>query len=474
LAHDATGRLWIGTAGGLVIYDHGKLLPIVLEEISITALARDSSGAMWVGTEDGLYRFRGAERRRFSSQQDRLPDDRITCLGVAPDNMVWCGTANGAASFAGTQWIARTADDGLSNNFIRQITFAPGGVVWFATFGGGLARYRQTSLAPNTFIENPFAVVTETNVMFQYSGFDFNTPALNLTYQYKLDTMRTWSPITAATFVTLPIDAAGVHLFRVRAIDRDGNADASPAALRFYRLQPERGGLVDSTIGLGGSRLQVYLPPASLPSGASLRLAAITADSLKLSDEEMKHFTGIAYQLLATKEVSSTNRPITLKIFYGDHLASSADPRALAAWRYEAGKWSFIGGTVDSKRRQITTTITQLGVIALFAGTPSHNLNPKSGFALTAQPRLLSPQFAGNVTISFELSQPSAVTAKIYNLAGRLVQTLSENHAMNAGRNALEWNGRDRDGKACSSGMYLICVQAQGRTETKTMLVVNQ
>jgi len=474
LAHDATGRLWIGTTRGLVIYDHGKLLPMVPEEISITALARDSSGAMWMGTEDGLYRFSGSERRRFSSQPDRLPDDRITCLGVAPDGMVWCGTANGAASFAGTQWIARTADDGLSNNFIRQITFAPGGVVWFATFGGGLARYRQSSLGPNTFIVNPFAVATETNVMFQYSGFDFNTPALNLTYQYKLDTMRMWSPVTAATFVTLPIDAAGTHLFRVRAIDRDGNADASPAALRFYRLQPERGGLVDSTIGWGGSRLQVYLPPASLPPGSSLRLAAIAADSLQLSDEEMKQFTGVAFQLLATKEASSANRPITLKIFYGDHFAPSADPRPLALYRYEAGKWAFIGGTVDSERRQITTTITQLGVIALFAGTPPSNTDPRRGFALTAQPRMLSPRFFDKVTISFELNQPTAITAKIYNLAGRLVQTVSENHAMNAGRNALEWNGRDRDGRLCPSGMYLICLQAQGRTETKTVLVVNQ
>lgn len=473
LAHDERGRLWIGTALGLVIYDHGKLQPVLLDGVSITALARDSSGAMWVGTEQGLERFIGAASRHFSSQQDGLPDDRITCLGVAPDGTVWCGTANGAASFTGNEWIARTSNDGLSNNFIRQITFASGNV-WFATFGGGLARYRQTQLGPNTFIENPFEAVTETNVTFRYSGFDFNTPALSLAYQYALDTMQTWSPITSATFVTLPVDSAGVHVFRVRAIDKNGNADASPAAMRFYKLRPERGGVVDSTTGWGGSRLQVYLPPLALLPGAALRVAAIGADSLRLNAEERLRFTGIAYQLFATKAVRQVDRPVTVKIFYDDRFAQQYDERTLALYRYEAGQWVFTGGTADVQRHQIVTTIPQLGVIALFAGNLPSRTTPNHSFALTAQPRMLAREFAATTTISFELDRAAGVTAKIYNLAGRLVQTLCENAPMNPGRNALEWNGRDRNGYPAPSGMYLICVQASGRTETKTVVVVNQ
>jgi flagellar hook assembly protein FlgD len=66
------------------------------------------------------------------------------------------------------------------------------------------------------------------------------------------------------------------------------------------------------------------------------------------------------------------------------------------------------------------------------------------------------------------------VTAKVYNLAGRLVQVLCEKHPMNPGRNVVEWNGQDRTNSICPSGLYIVTVQASGQLATKTVMINNQ
>jgi flagellar hook assembly protein FlgD len=123
----------------------------------------------------------------------------------------------------------------------------------------------------------------------------------------------------------------------------------------------------------------------------------------------------------------------------------------------------------------IATTITQLDTFALFEKKSAiQELASTDLSNLAVQPRILSPQYAQTVTISFDLGQRAEVTAKVYNLAGRFVQVLCENRPMNPGSNTIEWNGGDYNGEHCPSGLYIICVQANGQTATKTVMVVNK
>lgn len=62
--------------------------------------------------------------------------------------------------------------------------------------------------------------------------------------------------------------------------------------------------------------------------------------------------------------------------------------------------------------------------------------------------------FASSTRIRFELSEPVHVTLTIYNLLGRKIRVLvDETHG--PGRFARTWNGRDGDGRAVPSGVYL-------------------
>jgi ligand-binding sensor domain-containing protein len=491
LAYDARGRLWVGTDKGLTIHDGGRWIPTMVGQLpastGVSALAHDSkTDVMWVGTDSGLLRFEENQWQHFSVV-DGLPDNRITVIRVASNGDVWCGTINGAAMHTGRSWVAFTTsstDGGLSDNFISSLAFGPAGVTWLATYGGGVARYYNAKAGPETFLLENFRVVTETKVTFHYSGYDPKTDLVNLRYQYQLDD-STWHNAPPNSF-TLSVAQDGLHTFAVRAIDEDGNVDASPPKAGFYKIAPEFGKpitIVEPALGQNVDSLWLYVPPAVLAEGSSMSLKSFTVavdkkDKNKVAAPDTHlHVTDIAFQLVPEPLNASLpgNRPVTVKIFYNKTVAQNFDKRQLAIYRYE-GRWLPHGGSIDAGRPVITTTITQLGAFALLANLSDNSIaKPEAGFGnLTAQPRMLSPQFAEKVTISFLLGKPAEVTAKIYNLAGRLVQRLCENLPMNSGHNALEWNGRDREDRSCPSGMYLICVQAEGRTQTKTVMVVKQ
>ncbi len=71
------------------------------------------------------------------------------------------------------------------------------------------------------------------------------------------------------------------------------------------------------------------------------------------------------------------------------------------------------------------------------------------------------PTRAGAWDIGFNLSADAAVTARIYNVAGRRVADIAESRQLVGGRASLSWNGRSTTGTAVPSGSYLIRLTAR-------------
>jgi len=480
LACDGQGRLWVGTNRGIRVFDGTTWSdPQLAGNIVINSIARDSTDAMWVGTNGGIARFDGTNWTYFSTVDD-LPNDKISSIGVAPDGTIWCGTVNGAAAYDGNKWTAYTTNDGLSNNFIFQLAFDPDPtVVWFATYGGGISRYRKTNFSPETYLSSTFEIVTETSVPFHYSGYDFNTPTLDLRYQYALDNPLEWSSITPITFATLTVDTDGLHTFYVRAIDKDANVDGSPAKLRFYKVRPQHGGavtIIDTTRAQKLDSLWIYVPPNALPLGSTIRATPVVIDTTGFASKK-RRFTGIAFDVGPHDLALNQKKPLTLAIFYRPSVVKQNET-SLAIY-HRNSDWQRIGGSVDGKRHAITATVTQLDTIALCEDLAPDQVDPGSNLitGVAAQPRVLSPNgrgFLDRVTLSFDLGKPADVTAKVYNLSGRLVRALCENQSMNPGRNVIEWNGRDYNNTICSSGLYIVTIESAGSMATKQVVVMNE
>ncbi len=78
---------------------------------------------------------------------------------------------------------------------------------------------------------------------------------------------------------------------------------------------------------------------------------------------------------------------------------------------------------------------------------------------------------AGTAQICFGLTADASVTAEVLNIAGRKVRLITTNQAMEAGVGTLLWDGRNANGAAVPSGMYLIRLTVHDASGTQSQAV---
>ena len=79
--------------------------------------------------------------------------------------------------------------------------------------------------------------------------------------------------------------------------------------------------------------------------------------------------------------------------------------------------------------------------------------------------------FNGETAIRFALLEAADVELEVFNLAGQRVTTLLHDRRT-AGAHTLYWNGRDGEGNVLASGVYVYRLQAEGRKETRKLLLM--
>lgn len=79
--------------------------------------------------------------------------------------------------------------------------------------------------------------------------------------------------------------------------------------------------------------------------------------------------------------------------------------------------------------------------------------------------------FNPSTSIAYALPEKAQVTLEIYDVAGRLVQTLV-NQEKEAGRYTIQWDGQNAAGSQVASGLYVYRIKAGSFVEAKTMMLV--
>jgi hypothetical protein len=78
--------------------------------------------------------------------------------------------------------------------------------------------------------------------------------------------------------------------------------------------------------------------------------------------------------------------------------------------------------------------------------------------------------FRGATRIAYDLPVRSKVHLSIYDVDGRQVTRLADDW-QEAGRYNLKWDGRDKRGRACPSGVYFCSLKTEDNSAVKKMLI---
>lgn len=107
---------------------------------------------------------------------------------------------------------------------------------------------------------------------------------------------------------------------------------------------------------------------------------------------------------------------------------------------------------------------------ALPKATPTSIANLPLPGAFSLQANYPNP-FNASTFIRFTLLASDQVSLRLFDINGRHLHTLLE-HVMPAGVHAIHWDGRDRQGKAVASGVYLYRLQTGNHKITRKMTLL--
>jgi hypothetical protein len=117
------------------------------------------------------------------------------------------------------------------------------------------------------------------------------------------------------------------------------------------------------------------------------------------------------------------------------------------------GFWSseFSAG-LDQNRAEVLATSQRPGALKLYRNSP----NP----------------FRVATRIAYDLPVRSRVLLSIYDVDGRQVARLADGW-QEAGRYNLKWDGRDKRGRACPTGVYFCSLRTEDAAAVKKMLIAD-
>ena len=99
---------------------------------------------------------------------------------------------------------------------------------------------------------------------------------------------------------------------------------------------------------------------------------------------------------------------------------------------------------------------------------------------IVCQPRIFSPGGSGSIfeftetNIIYNLENKEDVTARIFNLSGRLKRVIKPQNPTQAGNQILNWDGKDSNGQIVPSGLYIVTLEKDDTVLRTTVGVLNR
>jgi ligand-binding sensor domain-containing protein len=510
---DKNDQLWIGGAGGIDRFDgffwwnYNSFISIGTGQENINAMVQDKKGNFWFATNKGAIYYTPSDRQ---PPETRFIGTPPKILGVGSHTFFYEGYDSDSPSeklvYAcclifeyqpgmHRNWQSFSTQKYFNCDFLQNGTYTlfiktrdPAGneepIPREHTFKVNTTPPATIILEPvkDDFVTGEVPIIGATFDDSLYN--DFKRYWFEYGRGVDIQDIKHWEILAGSdttvfrnTLVIWKPDSLGDYIIKLCAEDTLGHTSNYAVHVKVVeiikRISPTIGGLIQ----LLNQKLQLYIPPGAVAESVEIYGSPMDTSKLLRPLPGGIGLSPFAFEL----GDSSINfqKPATLTIHYNDHDISKLNESKLAIFA-EAEK-KVIGGLIKPQLNRIQTTIQKLGRFALVE-CEEPDQKDSSGtksvvVQIECQPRIFSPRGAGvaaTTTISFNLPEEATATIKIYNLAGRLVQTLLDHERLRAGENALEWNGRDSHGELCPSDLYIVTFQSPQDHITKTVMILDK
>jgi ligand-binding sensor domain-containing protein len=291
IVQDSRGDLWFGTMYGVSRYDGATWTTYKkgygLADNQVRAIVEDRSGNLWFGTWNGVSCFDGTGWTSYGTA-DGLADSNVYWICEDHYGGLWAGTWNGVSRYNGVIWTTYTTADGLVDNLVTQVIEAGNGTIWFATYGG-VSAHVPDRIPPETVIwPEPKKVTASRNQTITFTAAFKET--WGNTFSHSLDGGHWSGWLSTGVWMGSGL-ADGEHIFEVRARDRAGNVDFTPAIFTFeidatppapVIASPAFGEAVRGTVTVYGTAADMRFRNYSLdvgPAGSGLGNTLVTSSS---------------------------------------------------------------------------------------------------------------------------------------------------------------------------------------------------
>jgi len=499
-----TGTILCAVHRGFVTYDDAvDSLTVFPSLSSYNVITTDNKGTIWLGNDEGLTSINEDKTTRYT-ERDGLPSNSIKALTFDNDGTLWIGDRQGLSSYDGESFRLHL---GPYASHIASIVIDNENTVWCThetnRSESSFFREGKWSIGPQGM--RKVHVVDENNILWgtHFSSL-FAYDGIELTYH------NIRAPLPGFNCDTSDLgDIRDIHL--------EGNGTIWIASMGGTG-DCTRGGIFTYDGDIVVPKILGIFTSVTIDSKKNVWCVVFDGDLYKNNGNEWIQYTeldGLPKNLIANVEIDK-NDVVWSGVIHGDYYSLmsydgesfdeyipensdllSADFNFLAIdhnntkWigtdagvcRFDGETWITFNtknsGLCDNKVNAIAVeknnTIwfgTDNGVSrytgeVITTSVDEEDETPEALPVINSYPNPFNP----STTIEFTLPESGFTTLAIYNIYGQKVRELAAEY-MTAGAHSLMWDGRDDNGNAVSSGVYITRLMAGKQVAAGRMILL--
>jgi ligand-binding sensor domain-containing protein len=453
-----------------------------------TIMTVDHNGVLWTGdgnqdsspsslATSGLSSYNGSTWTNYNFTSSGLRSNNVVAIGIDTQNRKWIGTLSTAAGTgwrtglslfndATNTWSALTTANGLTNNTISFCEPAPDGTMWVGTYGGNSGRICIVDM--NLQSDYAFMMPIPGSVYSPYTMY-FGEEKRLFSDMYK--GLRIYNS------TDIPSSTTDDAWYDIQIPNDINGTSGRPGVIRIASRQGWYGEEFWFTCEKGLFRFDGYnwyrMSVSYKREMYNFSSHEWTNQELYYSDEKR------LYGASATTPNCILIDPFD-RVWIGsqDNGLTLYDPATDRYTIFNMANCPLISNTINALAYNPTSgrlyVGTNSGLCSVEIGRTTKTVTELNKPRVFPNPFYPGAEVGGNraevITISnggAESMPIGSYHCRIYDLAGELVVTLDENLF-----GEFTWNGQNKAGKDCSSGMYHFVIYGEGKTKSGSFAII--